>query len=424
MDVLLLLRRAALFAIAFAAGVGLLVYLAGDFLHTRVLTPLGLDVALGVAMLAALVVLLTYGALRALITGYARGWVSSIGAWQTDEAKLAAAYADVVAEVGGELEQLPTLNNVVRDQLKLVVEETEKAAFNIVSRLQEVDGVVTRLNDYVSDTSRQSSDIAADSAERMRKNQETMAALDAYIATRKTIAEEDQRRVQQVVGDARQLTTLVNIIKEISEQTNLLALNAAIEAARAGEHGRGFAVVADEVRKLSAAAEKASRQIKDGIAAVANSIEEQFREKLDETKIRAEREELEGFSAELHGLGGLLQEVTQREAAAMGNIRESAQQVASQFIDALASVQFQDVTRQQVEHVVTALDRADTQAVAMAERLQKFEEPGFRLQPIADQLREIYGTYVMASQRDAHHRALGVKESGAPGSGGAKIELF
>jgi methyl-accepting chemotaxis protein len=112
--------------------------------------------------------------------------------------------------------------------------------------------------------------------------EETAISLDTMVGTLTNIAEKIQDasitqtdmagRLELLNTEAEQVKTVLRVINDIADQTNLLALNAAIEAARAGEHGRGFAVVADEVRKLADSTQRALSEINATINIVVQAI--------------------------------------------------------------------------------------------------------------------------------------------------------
>ncbi|MBP9566436.1 MAG: methyl-accepting chemotaxis protein [Sulfurospirillum sp.] len=100
----------------------------------------------------------------------------------------------------------------------------------------------------------------------------TILTLTSEIQHSAAIEIELASKIQQLSSDAEQVKSVLTVISDIADQTNLLALNAAIEAARAGEHGRGFAVVADEVRKLAERTQSSLAQINATINVIVQSI--------------------------------------------------------------------------------------------------------------------------------------------------------
>lgn len=237
-------------------------------------------------------------------------------------------------------------------------------------QVTQISSAIEQMSASVVEVARRSGDAASNAAESGRVAQEGGEVVDKTIAGMEAISEAvsaGAASVTELGKRGEQIGQIIEVINDIAEQTNLLALNAAIEAARAGEHGRGFAVVADEVRKLADRTTKATDEIADSIKAIQTETTEAVR------RMNAGTQQVQSGVASATQAGESLQQIVDKASEVAGMIQSIAaaaeQQSAASEQVSKSTEAVLAVTRQAGEGTRQAASAA-TQLSAKSEQLQ------------------------------------------------------
>lgn len=306
----------------------------------------------------------------------------------------------VTEVVSQDLARLEQCFAILQKQVTVTIRTSERAVLETVGRLNRVHQRSAELHQRIVDAVGRSRVLSESSQHEASGNQATVATLAASQEQFVKARQENQARIRNVVEQVRHLTPLAALIGDISQQTNLLAINASIEAARAGEEGAGFKVVATEVRRLSSQTAEAAEKISKGIQSVAKTIEGEISQANDLDGDGGAAMHLTEVATHIAQISASLNEVVPYLVDLSQNMNDGMDSITNDIIDAMGHMQFQDINRQLLEQVESALGSLSEHSASLYALVGGEAPPP--PQALEDLMERWIDGYVMEEQRIAH----------------------
>jgi methyl-accepting chemotaxis protein len=312
--------------------------------------------------------------------------------------------------------------DVMHEQIGDSLAESEREVIVVIEQIDTLSAKTGKQRENIARSVKSAGELTENTRIRVENNKGVIAAIEMQLETQTEEFKNNFERIQGLAGDVCALTPLIKTITSIAQQTSLLALNAEIEAARAGSAGRGFAVVAFEVRKLAVLSTQAAADISAKINATCKRVDDEMSQAYASLERHAASSAMSHLGADLGGMQSefcknsqlLLEVITEVDA----NYAESVTRLS----EALGHIQFQDVMRQRMEHVQEALVEMRDHLLRLGERPDRPGWDGLFDTTFKGLLESHLSTYKMASQTNTHLAVVG-GNSGSDHSRPA-IELF
>ncbi len=303
-------------------------------------------------------------------------------------------------------------------QLTQAIDQISRGAAEQAHQVQAASATATEMAAGVEQVAANATRVAAASEQTKTAAQQGSKAVEETVAGMreiKSVVSQAAVKVQDLGKLGEKIGAVVDTIDDIAEQTNLLALNAAIEAARAGEHGKGFAVVADEVRKLAERSSRETKQIAELIRGVqdgtreAVSAMEQGSVRVDKGSAMADQAG-RALSEIMVAVDGTVRQVTEiataadAMAAAARNVTESMHSISAIVEENTASTEEMAAQSGQVADAIQAIaavseeQSASTEEVSasaeeMSAQVEEMSAQAQELAATADQLKALVGRF-------------------------------